>query len=72
VVPLELSGHWSVVPDGSATELPPGASNLELFAAAVDGESTPLATCGPSWGGGACHICLTPAPTVPGRPVSRP
>ncbi len=70
VVPLELSGHWSVTPEG--TELPSGASNLGLFAAAFDGESTPVPSCGPSWGGGACHVCLTPAPTVPDRPVSRP
>jgi hypothetical protein len=72
VVPLELSGHWSVVPEGSAAELPPGISNLELFSGVFAGASTPVASCGPSWGGGDCHVCLTPAPTLPDRPVSRP
>jgi hypothetical protein len=72
VVPLELSGHWSIVPEGSAAELPPGASNLELFSGVFAGASTPIASCGPSWGGGACHVCLTPAPNVPERPDSRP
>ena len=73
VVPLELSGHWSVAPEGTAlVSGASGASNLALFAAAFDGESAPVPSCGPSWGGGSCHVCLTPAPNVPDRPVSRP
>jgi hypothetical protein len=71
VVPLELSGHWSVTPEGAAA-LPPGASNLALFSAIFAGEPAPVPSCGPGWGGGACHVCLTPAPTVPDRPGSRP
>lgn len=75
VAPLELSGHWSLVPDGgdgSAAELPPGVSNLELFSGVFGGASTPVASCGSSWGGGDCHVCLTPSPAVPDRPDSRP
>jgi hypothetical protein len=60
-IPLELSGHWTAV---SADGLSPDASNLLLYAGAVDGEVSPFPACG-TWGGTRCHVCLTPGSGEP-------
>jgi hypothetical protein len=70
VVPLELAGHWSVFPADGVAALAPGTSNLALFAGKGDGETSPLPSCGPSWPGVGCHVCLTGVPQQrpdPGR-----
>lgn len=60
-IPLELSGHWAADPSAQ-----PGseASNLLLYAGAVDGEVSPFPACG-TWGGTRCHVCLTPGSGEP-------
>lgn len=62
-LPLELSGHWTLTPDGTAPG--PGMSNLVLLAGKVGGETSSFPTCG-TWGGLRCPVCLTPGPQSKG------
>jgi hypothetical protein len=57
VLPLELSGHWGVVPAGASVGA--GASNLLLFAGVVGGHWTSFPA-GSTWGGTGCHVGLRP------------
>ena len=62
VVPLELSGHWSAIPEGGPN-LGDGASNLVLFTAFFDAQYSGSPSCG-SWAGRTCPVCFSPAPDV--------
>ncbi len=62
-LPLELSGHWTTAPDGTAPG--PGMSNLVLFAGKAGGEVSPFSTCG-TWGNLRCPVCLTSPPQSKG------
>ena len=62
VVPLELSGHWSAIPEGGPG-LGDGASNLVLFTGFFDAQYSGSPSCG-SWAGRACPVCFSPAPDV--------
>ena len=68
VVPLELTGHWAIAPEGGPN-LGEGASNLVLFAGVIDKNLESHPACG-TWGDRRhCPLCVKPTDVVGSRPL---